>query len=70
MTYIQANIELHVVDIPSLSRFVWQLIGVSLFYLLPAFQLVIAYQKFLDISGNQDLCFYNHLCSWPISIVR
>ena len=51
-------------------RFLWQLIGLSLFYMVPAYQLVIAYLKFLEISGNQDLCYYNHLCSWPAGILR
>lgn len=52
------------------NRFLWQLIGLSLFYMLPAYQLVIAYLKFLEISGNQDLCYFNDRCSWPVDLLR
>ena len=59
---------------------------ITLFYAIPAFQLVLTYQKvlacvtrhlnsfislqFLNQSGNEDLCYYNSLCSHPLGIMR
>ena len=60
---------------------------IILFYAIPAFQLVLTYQKvwlinyyasyftystilslFLNQSGNEDLCYYNTLCSHPLCL--
>ncbi|XP_031827510.1 SID1 transmembrane family member 1 isoform X2 [Nomia melanderi] len=38
---------------------------VAIFYTLPAVQLVITYQKVLQVTGNQDMCYYNFLCAHP-----
>ncbi|KAI5745333.1 hypothetical protein M8J76_010178 [Diaphorina citri] len=37
----------------------WNLITVAIFYSLPVVQLV------LNDSGNEDMCYYNYLCSHP-----
>ncbi|KAL1462447.1 hypothetical protein WDU94_014281 [Cyamophila willieti] len=47
----------------------WNLITVAIFYSLPVVQLVLTYQKVLNDSGNQDLCYYNYLCSHPLWIL-
>nr|XP_018910555.1 PREDICTED: SID1 transmembrane family member 1-like [Bemisia tabaci] len=41
----------------------WNLLTVAVFYSLPVVQLVFTYQKVLNMSGNQDMCYYNFLCS-------
>lgn len=43
----------------------WHVLTVALFYFLPVIQLVITYQKVLNDTGNQDLCFYNFYCAHP-----
>ncbi|XP_050526064.1 SID1 transmembrane family member 1-like isoform X2 [Daktulosphaira vitifoliae] len=43
--------------------YLWNLITVAVFYSLPVIQLVFTYQKVLNQNGNQDLCYYNFLCS-------
>jgi hypothetical protein len=44
----------------------WNTITVGIFYALPAFQLVLSQQLLLNISGNQDLCYYNFKCASPL----
>jgi len=46
-------------------RYAWYLLAVIIFYGIPAFQLVLTYQQLLSVSGNQDICYYNTLCSHP-----
>lgn len=46
--------------------YIWGLLTVGIFYAVPVIQLVITYQKVLDVTGNQDLCFYNFWCAHPL----
>ncbi|TPP62079.1 SID1 transmembrane family member 1 [Fasciola gigantica] len=46
----------------------WFLIIVSIFYGLPAVQLIMIYQKTLIETGNEDLCYYNFECARPLGI--
>ncbi|KAK8393036.1 hypothetical protein O3P69_013225 [Scylla paramamosain] len=46
--------------------YIWGLLTVGIFYAVPVIQLVITYQKVLDETGNQDLCFYNFWCAHPL----
>ncbi|XP_052228430.1 SID1 transmembrane family member 1-like isoform X2 [Dreissena polymorpha] len=41
------------------------LLAIAIFYGLPVLQLVIAYQKVLNITGNNDICYYNFACAYP-----
>ncbi|KAG7214138.1 hypothetical protein KM043_001492 [Ampulex compressa] len=42
---------------------------VSIFYTLPAVQLLITYQNVLHVTGNQDMCYYNFLCAHPLGLM-
>ncbi|RZF45637.1 hypothetical protein LSTR_LSTR010588 [Laodelphax striatellus] len=44
------------------------LMTIALFYSLPVVQLVLTYQKVLNSTGNQDLCYYNFLCSRKLGV--
>ncbi|CAG5122904.1 unnamed protein product [Candidula unifasciata] len=44
----------------------WNLLTIAIFYGLPVIQLVITYQRVLNASGNQDLCYYNFNCAHPL----
>lgn len=46
--------------------YIWGLLTVGVFYGVPVIQLVITYQRVLDETGNQDLCFYNFWCAHPL----
>ncbi|KAK3849492.1 hypothetical protein Pcinc_043754, partial [Petrolisthes cinctipes] len=46
--------------------YIWGLFTVAIFYAVPVIQLVITYQKVLDETGNEDLCFYNFWCAHPL----
>ncbi|XP_037772501.1 SID1 transmembrane family member 1-like [Penaeus monodon] len=46
--------------------YIWGLLTVGVFYAVPVIQLVITYQKVLDVTGNQDLCYYNFWCAHPL----
>uniref|UniRef100_A0A1I8FBA7 SID1 transmembrane family member 1 n=1 Tax=Macrostomum lignano TaxID=282301 RepID=A0A1I8FBA7_9PLAT len=37
-----------------------------IFYCLPVVQLVLTYQRVLNTSGDEDICFYNFECSHPL----
>ncbi|XP_077285102.1 SID1 transmembrane family member 1-like isoform X2 [Arctopsyche grandis] len=49
--------------------YLWHLITIAIFYGLPVIQLVITYQRVLNNSGNQDLCYYNFLCAHPVGLL-
>lgn len=34
----------------------------SIFYILPAFQLIMIYQRFYTFTGNEDICYFNFKC--------
>jgi len=51
-------------------RYCWHLFTISVFYALPAFQLILTYQQLLNVTGNQDICYYNYLCSHKLGSVR
>ena len=51
-------------------RYCWYLFIISIFYALPAFQLILTYQQLLNTTGNQDICYYNYLCSHRLGELR
>jgi len=51
-------------------RYFWHLFTISIFYGLPAFQLILTYQQLLHITGNQDICYYNYLCTRKLGVLR
>ncbi|VVC31854.1 Hypothetical protein CINCED_3A010771 [Cinara cedri] len=48
--------------------YLWNLITVAVFYSLPVIQLVFTFQKVLNQTGDQDLCYYNFLCSHSLKL--
>ena len=51
-------------------RYFWHLFTISVFYGLPAFQLILTYQQLLHVTGNQDICYFNYLCSRQLGVLR
>ena len=51
-------------------RYCWHLFTIAVFYALPAFQLILTYQQLLNTTGNQDICYYNYLCSHKLDVIR
>ncbi|XP_021962965.1 SID1 transmembrane family member 1 [Folsomia candida] len=49
------------------SRYLWLLITVAIFYCIPVFQLIINYLGIVYRTGEQDICYYNNLCSLPLN---
>ncbi|EOB08699.1 SID1 transmembrane family member 2 [Anas platyrhynchos] len=39
----------------------WNIATIAVFYALPVIQLVITYQTVVNVTGNQDICYYNFL---------
>ncbi|CAC5400277.1 SID1 transmembrane family member 1,SID1 transmembrane family member 2 [Mytilus coruscus] len=50
----------------SYSLFCRNLAAISIFYGLAVLQLVLTYQKVLNVTGNQDICYYNFDCAHPL----
>ena len=50
--------------------YVWLVLMMFIFYGLPAIQLVFKYQDVLRGTGNNDLCYYNFLCTVPTGKVQ
>uniref|UniRef100_A0A8C3TXN6 SID1 transmembrane family member 1 n=1 Tax=Catharus ustulatus TaxID=91951 RepID=A0A8C3TXN6_CATUS len=48
----------------------WNIITIAVFYALPVIQLVITYQTVVNVTGNQDICYYNFLCAHPLGVLR
>ncbi|XP_052472639.1 SID1 transmembrane family member 2 isoform X4 [Carassius gibelio] len=44
----------------------WNIVTIAVFYALPVIQLVITYQTVVNVTGNQDICYYNFLCAHPL----
>ncbi|RVE64360.1 hypothetical protein OJAV_G00125130 [Oryzias javanicus] len=44
----------------------WNIVTIAVFYALPVIQLVITYQTAVNVTGNQDICYYNFLCAHPL----
>ena len=42
---------------------IWMVLILGVCYSIPAIQLVLKYQELMKTSGNNDLCYYNFLCS-------
>ena len=51
------------------NLYIWLVLMMGVFYGLPAMQLLFKHQS-LHFSGNNDLCYYNFLCSIPIKGVQ
>ena len=52
------------------SLYVYIVMMMALFYGIPAIQLVINYQEAMSDDGNQDICYFNFLCSIPVGVVK
>lgn len=39
--------------------------SIALFYSIPVIQLVVTYQRVVNLTGNEDTCYYNFLCAHP-----
>ncbi|KAG6454658.1 hypothetical protein O3G_MSEX008809 [Manduca sexta] len=51
------------------NMYLWNVLTVAVFYTLPVIQLVVTYQRLLNQSGNQDLCYFNFLCAHPLMVL-
>ncbi|KAJ3650386.1 hypothetical protein Zmor_016489 [Zophobas morio] len=49
--------------------YLYNVLTVALFYGLPVIQLVVTYQRVLNETGQQDLCYYNFLCAHPVGVI-
>ncbi|CAH6792359.1 Sidt1 [Phodopus roborovskii] len=47
----------------------WNIITIAVFYALPVMQLVVTYQTVVNVTGNQDICYYNFLCAHPLGVL-
>ncbi|XP_054982356.1 SID1 transmembrane family member 1 isoform X1 [Sorex araneus] len=47
----------------------WNIVTIAVFYALPVIQLVITYQTVVNVTGNQDICYYNFLCAHPLGVL-
>ncbi|XP_063979425.1 SID1 transmembrane family member 2-like [Diachasmimorpha longicaudata] len=45
--------------------YLYYLATIAVFYALPVIQLMATYQRVTHVTGNQDLCYFNFLCSHP-----
>ncbi|KAM4794743.1 SID1 transmembrane family member 1 isoform 1-T1 [Rhinophrynus dorsalis] len=65
--------DLSVKDRRTISKkykiYFWNIITIAVFYALPVVQLVITYQTVVNVTGNQDICFYNFLCAHPLGVL-
>jgi hypothetical protein len=53
----------------SASSYWVYLIAIFIFYSIPSYQLLLTYQRFVQVTGNGDLCYYNTLCSHPVGFI-
>ena len=41
-------------------------VTISVFYALPVMQLVLTYQTTIQVTGNEDICYYNWRCAYRL----
>lgn len=46
-------------------NYCWHIMSIAIFYSIPVVQLVITYQRVVNRTGDQDMCYYNFLCANP-----
>uniref|UniRef100_T1IHB1 SID1 transmembrane family member 1 n=1 Tax=Strigamia maritima TaxID=126957 RepID=T1IHB1_STRMM len=46
--------------------YIYIMLIVAIFYGLPVAQLVVTYEQVLHVTGNEDICYYNFLCTYPL----
>ena len=51
-------------------QYVWLIMTVGIYYTLPVIQLVLLYQSMSAYDGNQDLCYYNYECQYPMAGIQ
>ena len=44
----------------------WFSVTISVFYALPVMQLVLTYQTTIQVTGNEDICYYNWRCAYRL----
>lgn len=72
----RTKVELSVADLSYHSNeykyrlYQWNLIPIAVFYALPVLQLVAGIQLLVYYSGNQNICYYNFLCSRPLGVLQ
>lgn len=49
--------------------YLWHMFIIAVFYSLPVVQLVITYESVSHVTGNQDICYYNFLCTYPVGTI-
>ena len=50
------------------EMYVWLVVIMGVSFIVPSLQLVIKHQQYLEMSGDRDLCYFNYLCSIPVSL--
>ena len=66
-TKLDPTLFLHSVRMKS-GLYSWIVVMSGIFYLLPAIQLMLGAQLIAKETGSQDLCYYNFLCRYPVSL--
>ncbi|XP_017769438.1 PREDICTED: SID1 transmembrane family member 1-like [Nicrophorus vespilloides] len=46
-------------------NYFWHICNIAIFYGIPVIQLMVSYQRAVDVSGNLDMCYHNFYCSHP-----
>lgn len=46
-------------------NYLWHILSIAIFYSIPVVQLVSTYQRVVNRTGDQDMCYYNFLCAHP-----
>ncbi|RZC40785.1 Sid-1-related A [Asbolus verrucosus] len=46
-------------------NYLWHILSIAIFYSIPVVQLVSTYQRVVNRTGDQDMCYYNFLCANP-----
>ncbi|CAH1102697.1 unnamed protein product [Psylliodes chrysocephalus] len=47
-------------------NYLWHTLSIAIFYSIPVVQLVVTYQRIINRTGDQDMCYYNFLCAHPL----
>ncbi|GJQ73534.1 hypothetical protein Trydic_g2965, partial [Trypoxylus dichotomus] len=50
-------------------NYFWHIMNIAIFYGIPVMQLMVAYQRLVNMTGDLDTCYHNFMCAHPLGDV-
>ncbi|KAK9746974.1 dsRNA-gated channel SID-1 [Popillia japonica] len=51
-------------------NYFWHIMNIAIFYGIPVVQLMVAYQRLVNVTGDLDTCYHNFMCANPLGYMN